>query len=169
MISDSPYNVGTRVLSPIAGLTTGFIATMVMLGLLAALQSVSGFRLTVALTDLARIFSPGLNSPTTNFTLILVGWGPLAIIGTLLGLLYAMCQQHIPVSGLFGVGLFYGFVLWVLSKLTIGLFFHQIAQSSVSGWLWLLAWLLYGLCLAVASVWFQLRPSAKSAQVVLKD
>lgn len=166
MISDSPYKVGTRVLSPVAGLYTGFIATILMLGLLFALQPLSEFRLTTTLTDIGRLLSPRLYSSTNGIAPLLVGLGSLAIVGTLLGLLYAMCQQSIPTPGLIVVGLFYGFVLWVLGKLITGIFFNQIAQSSTPGWLWLLAWLLYGLCLAVAST---LRPSGKSMQVLPKD
>ena len=77
-----------------------------------------------------------------------IGLGIHLFVGSLLGLLYAVCQQGAPVRGLGAVGIFYGFFIWIVSSVLIRFFLDSALHGFVHHWVWVSAHLVYGLCLA---------------------
>jgi hypothetical protein len=67
--------------------------------------------------------------------------------GGLFGALYAACQQRTSTGGLFVVGGFYGFVLWLGCDLILVRLFH-VGPSLLRGWSGLLGIVAFGLMLA---------------------
>ena len=107
MISDSPYQLTGLILTPKRGMITGLLSALLILGLFTLLEMTAGFLylglLTAAVKDsLVIYFSAGI----------------------VFGLLYALCQQSIPVRGLIGVGIFYGFIIWLITGLVLGAFLN---------------------------------------------
>jgi hypothetical protein len=84
-------------------------------------------------------------------------------------LLYAVCQQRIPVRGLIAVGIFYGFILWIVGSLIIGMLLSRELRVVLRSWTWLGACVLYGLGLAGAAVWAEATRSKGESVVVPKD
>ena len=90
-------------------------------------------------------------------------------LGALFGILYAACQQDIPIRGLIAVGVFYGFVLWIAGRFLVGPFIGEALRMTVRSWPWLLACLLYGLCLTAAAVWAKKRCLVRDGRAVPID
>jgi len=169
MVLDSPYPFGTLILTRRAGIAAGLAAAMLMLTLIAALQSVSGLELAGMLVQTGRIILPARVFLANTDSLLFAGLGLHASLGMLFGLLYAVCQQRVPTRGLISVGLFYGFMLWVLSRLIVRLITYNALHAWVRGWPWLLACLLYGGCMAVFAMWSERRRPVALAATVPMD
>jgi hypothetical protein len=169
MISDSPYQVEGQVMAARAGIIFGVISAMIMLLLIAIMQPLAGFSPIDILTHIGGIIVPVSTSPDKLSLQVGVGFLMHLLLGALLGLLYAVCQQRIPSRGLFGVGIFYGFVIWVVDRLFITPFFNETVRTMLRSWSWLSACLLFGLCMAFASVWMLSRRRVGDAAVMPKD
>jgi hypothetical protein len=168
MISDSPYHVDRSMLTPRAGMATGLIAAMVMIILIALLQPVSGLGWVETLMKIGRVFLPLSAYPIEDRIVALIGLSFHFFLGALLGLFYAVCQQRIPARGLIIVGVFYGFVIWVVGRLFISPLFGADLLKPFRSWPWLLACLFYGLCLAVGAIWSEKR-KAPLTPILPKD
>ena len=166
MISDTPYQIGEPVLTPRAGMAAGLVAAMGMLAFVVVLQPVSGLWLRDLLAQSGGIVLPASATLEGNISALLTGAGLHVLLGALFGLLYAACQQRVPARGLIGVGLVYGFFLWLVGSLLIGSLFGEALRAMVRGWPWLLACLLYGLCLAIAALWVESRRPAGMTIVI---
>ena len=84
-------------------------------------------------------------------------WIIFGLLGTLLGILYAVCQQPASTRGLIGTGIFYGFIVWVVSGFFVGHTQH-----------WLVACLLYGMGLSLIAL-FVARRAPTQERTVPKD
>jgi hypothetical protein len=169
MISDSPYQVGGQVLVVRAGIIFGVISTMIMLLLLAIIQPLSGFGLVDFLTHIGDIFVPISTFPNKLSLQVEVGFLIHLLLGALLGLLYAVCQQRIPSRGLLAVGIYYGFIIWVVDRFFITPFFNEYLRTILGSWSWLSACVLFGLSMAFASILMINRSRNGYATTMLKD
>ena len=166
MISDSPYDTGDLVLKPVVGVTSGVGAALLMLLLIQVLYPVSGLSSRSALAQIGSVVAP---SDATQSALILTGLAVHLSIAGLLGLLYALSQRQIPYRGLVGVGLLFGFVVWVVSTLVTGWLFDESLRTVLRSWPWLLASLLFGLVLASTAVWQVSQRQSQERPVVVRD
>jgi hypothetical protein len=166
MIADSPYKVGQFVLKPWVGMGAGLMGAVAMLALMLLLQPISGLRLADLLAQIGGIALP---ASLGRGPLVVTGIVLHVILGTSLGLLYAVCQQRVPLRGLIAVGFFYGFVLWVVGSVIAGPLFSQALRSVIRTWPWLLGNLLYGLCLAGVAAWAEVTRPVGTEIVVPKD
>lgn len=164
MISDSPYDVGAPVLTPFKGIVAGIAAALVMLVLLALVQPMSGVAPSAWLAQIGRLVLPAAEEGLA----LQAGAVLHLVIGAVFGLLYSLCQMQIAPRFLIGVGIFYGFVIWVLGSLLLGWVFGERLRELLRSWPLLAAFLLYGLGLAIAAAWtLSRRPSRTVA--VAKD
>jgi hypothetical protein len=138
LVSDSPYRGGQLVLHPVAGILAGLLGSAAMLGLIAASESYTGLSLTA--------FLKLIGGDRTAETMV----GFLAV-GSVLGLLYSLCEQSGPTRALLAVGLFYGFFLWILSSWLLGLFLSAAVRSAFRSVPFLSACMVYGFILALAA------------------
>lgn len=166
MVSDSPYDTGELVLKPGIGAVAGIGGALLMLALLQVFYPVSGLS---ASSVLAQIGSVVASAGTAQSGLVVIGLVVHLTTAGILGLLYALSQRRIPYRGLVGVGLLFGFVIWVISTLIIGWFFDESLRAVLRSWPWLLASLSYGLALASAAVWAESHRSPQERPVVLRD
>lgn len=148
------------------GMAAGLAGAVAMLALTAMLQPISALRIADLLAQIGRAVIPP--SAGSNL-LILTGVAVHALLGALFGLLYAVCQQRVPLRGLIAVGLFYGFVLWVVASVIIGSLFEPALRCAIRSWPWLLSNLLYGLCLAGVATWSHVSRPAGMEMIVPKD
>ena len=162
MVADAPYDVRGLVLTPLAGMLSGLAGTGWMLAIVAALHSVSGVQGVQVLAQVGHVL-PGVKSSSA----VLAGAALMLAVGALLGLIYAASQQHIPSHALICVGLFYGFLIWAVGSLLVGVFYGETLRASLRSWPWLVACLTYGLWLATVALITQRRQSPTT--VVLKD
>lgn len=124
MFVPSNSDEGDLVSRPAAGLVAGAIGALAMLAVVALAQGTSGVE-----TWLARF-----------------GLWVHVIVGALLGALHSACQQRTAVRGLIAVGLFYGFLIWLVAGLILGWF--GVASPLSTWWPGLPANLTFGLVLA---------------------
>lgn len=165
MIADSEYKVDELVLSPLAGVVAGVIAATVMLGVVIALQPLSDLNAEHLLISIGQLFGQyPTESGGREFT-----YGMLLhlTIGGLCGGLYALSQQRIPLKGYMVVGFFYGLVIWIVGGLILGAF-SAVIREAFRGVVWLIACLVFGLCMGAAAIWLDKRNSTKS-RIVAKD
>jgi len=159
MISDSPYASGDLVLKPGFGAAAGIVGALLMLALLQIFYPVSQLSLGSALAGIGSVVTPAGGATIAGLILHLV-------VAGLLGLLYALSQRRIPYRGLIGVGLLFGFVVWVISSLIIGRFLDESLRAVLRSWPWLLAHLGYGLTLAAVAIWRESHRGPEAAQSV---
>lgn len=164
MISDSTYDFEDTILPSRFGLVSGLIAAALMLGVVLALQPLTGFSLNALL---ARIGAVIWFDTAPENSLVLLGLLVHGLLGGIFGMLYALCQQRAPVRGLIAVGLFYGFFLWVGGSLIIGMFLSENLRAMIRSWPWFWACLGFGLCLAASALWVERQRPA--AAIVPKD
>lgn len=154
MISDSPYSSEEFVLKPLAGFVVGAVAALLMFPVILLLQPVSGLLLQEVLADAGTVLLSGTAEPQH---LKITGAVLHAGVGSLLGLLYALCQMRAPTKGLIGVGISYGIVLWALGSLFTHWFYREALGAVIHTWVWLLASIVYGLLLSLVAVWVERR------------
>jgi hypothetical protein len=168
MISDSSYDIEDTILPPSSGVLAGLVASLAMTIPVVLLQTFSGLPLTMIF---ARIGSFAMPDSLEKQATLLVSTGIMIHggMGMLWGLFYAMCQTRIPPRILFVVGFFYGFILWVGSTVLFGWLMDETLRSSLRSWPWLLASLIYGLCLAAVAFWVEVRRPVETMQAVPLD
>ena len=139
LITDSPYRTGELVLAPLTGLLAGFVGSAMVLGGMAVLR-------------------PSADSTIHEFLALITGRSVFNLfvyfgLGGLGGLLYALCEQRGPRPALMVVGLYYGFVVWVVGGVMGEALLGPTARSVLHSWQLLLAGLAFGLWLAVVALW----------------
>jgi len=143
MIADSTYDAGELIGRPGAGAVAGAVAAVLMLALLAGMQGPDAARAWI--NDAGRVVVP--TSFRTATLLALAGAFVHLVVGAALGTLYAACQQRTSTSGIFAVGAFYGFIIWLAGYLVLVRLF-QSGPGSLPTWPGLMMTLAYGLLLA---------------------
>ena len=166
MIADSPYDFSGLILKPLAGAIIGVLGAGGMLVVVALSQPLSGLSTANVLSQITLAVLPASLEASCGQCGPVVGLSVHLLLGAVFGLLYAMCQQTAPIRGLVGVGVFYGFVLWVVGSLLIGRLFGEAVRTTLWSWPWLTAHIAYGLCLAAVSIW-SLKARSRSPGVVV--
>lgn len=152
MVSDSPYKVNDLALSPLMGIITGLLAALLMLGVVALMQPYSGLSVEGVLRQFGTLVLPKRFEQVEPMTLVWIGLGVHLLLRAILSLLYSVSQQRIPTRGLVAVGTFYGFILWVGGSVIVGTLLGEMWRSASRSWTWLLANLVFGLCLATSAI-----------------
>jgi len=157
MVSELPHDAGELISRPGAGAAAGAVAAVLMLALLAAVYGQDSVRAWVE--DVGMVLLPA--SLRTATSLAIAGSIVHLAVGGLLGALYAACQQRTSTSGVFVVGAFYGFIVWLVGYLVLVRLFH-VGPRLLPTWSGLLVILAYGLVLAAWAV----RVQSASARLV---
>lgn len=145
MISDSPYEAGELALKPAAGIAAGILGGLVMLAIVQILGPISGIGIGDVLGAIGMALMPGSQ-------VVLVGMMLHLVTASVLGLMYSTSQQRIPASGLVGVGVMFGLVVWVFGGLVAGWLMGEGVREVLRSWSWLVACLGFGLTLAGMAV-----------------
>lgn len=161
MLSDSPYRMKESALTPGGGIVTGLAASLVMLLVISLLRPFSGLSVSDLLAHVEQAVIPG-GAAFQSHSRLLAG-GLYMLIGAVLGLLYAVSQERIPIRGLVAVGVFYGVLIWVASRVLTSLFFGSVLRPALRSSAWFLACVLYGVVLAAGAVWAQRRPGTTAS------
>lgn len=152
MITDSPYDMQGLVLRPRLGFAAGMGAALLMLPVVFLLQPLSKLLLTDVLENWGVVLLSGNATPTH---LIVAGIVLHLVLGGILGLFYALCQTQVGKKETIGVGISYGFALWLLGSLLTVWFYRDALHGNVHSWVWLVASLIYGFCLAQVTLWVE--------------
>lgn len=168
MIADSPYRADEPALTPSGGALAGIVASLLMLIAILLLQPVSGLSVGDLLIRIARTILPGGTSLRPD-SMPIAGGAIYALLGALLGLLYAISLDRAPARALVAVGLFYGFVIWVGSRVITAWLFGAVFRAAFHSYAWFLACLLYGTVLAGYAVWVERHRPPVSAHAVPVD
>lgn len=167
MISDSPYQTNEPLLTPGGGFLAGAAASLVMLLVIAFLQPYSGLSVRDLLIRIGETVLPHTGAARSD-AFLLTSAAFFAAVGGVLGLLYAVSQDRIPVPGLVVVGVFYGVVIWVVSRGLASWLLGPVMRPALHSYPWFLACAAYGVCLAGYAVWAD-RHRPRSAAVVPID
>jgi uncharacterized protein DUF6789 len=151
MLSDSPYHTRGPALTPGGGALAGLAGSLLMLLVIAVLAPLSGLSLRELFMRIGQAVLPHGNLGHANALVLATGW--YALIGAVLGLLYAVSQERIPAHGLVAVGVFYGVVIWAVSRVLSSFLFGSILRSALRSYAWFLACVSYGVLLAACAVW----------------
>lgn len=132
------------------------IGASIMLAAVAVLQPMSGLNVSELLVDIDAVLVPRHREAPSALA---IGLCAHLLFGALFGLLYACCQQRAPVTGIIGVGIFYGVMLWAVGGVAINVVASEYLGQFRS-WPWLVATVVYGLTLAASSAWVTWNRSA---------
>jgi hypothetical protein len=162
LLSDSPYQTNEPVLSPGGGMVAGVTGSLLMLVVISLLRPFSGLSAVDLLIRLGQPVIPHVVAPRSE-AFVFANGILFACIGAGFGVLYAVSQDRIPVSGLMAVGLFYGIVIWVVSRVLTPLLLGSSLRPALHSYPWFLACLVYGLCLALFAIWVDSRRPKSAA------
>ncbi len=168
MIADSPYRAGEPVFTPGQGAVAGIAASLPMLLAILLLQPLSGLSVSDLLIRIAQTNLP-LGMALRPGSMLIAGGTIYTLVGALLGSLYAVAQDRAPARALVAVGVFYGFVIWLGSKVMTAWLFGSVFRAALHSYAWLLACLLYGTLLAAYAVWVDHYRPPDSARAVPVD
>ena len=146
MIADSPYRASEPLLTPAEGAVAGAVASLCMLPVLSFPHPLSGLVASDLLVRIGQTTLPHATAPRSGSTLLAAA-SVHALTGALLGVLYAVSQDRAPARTLIAVGLFYGVVIWVGSRVITAWIFGPVFRTTLHSSRWLLACLLYGVFL----------------------
>ena len=149
---------------PISGAIAGVAGSLLLLVVFAAFQGEDGIN--GWLNALGRLVGPA--SAEGSLTLTRIGLGVHLLIGAVLGALHGASQQRTAVSGLFVVGAFYGFVLWLVNGLVLVRLLN-FDLPLLRAWAGLAAVIVYGLTLASWAAFDQWRLSHRTRGAVPVD
>ncbi len=145
MIVDAPYDFGDLLIRPRMGFAAGVGASIVMLGAMAGLHALGGSAPVEWLDAIARPILPG-NGAQIEWANLLLGLVIHLLVGGMLGMLYALCQQRAPNRGLVAVGIFYAVTLWVFGG-WIMVWWSGTEKWNLRSWPEFVTMLAYGLVL----------------------
>jgi hypothetical protein len=168
MISDSTYEIEAVVLTPWGGILAGVVGAAAMLIVVVFVQQLSGWSLADVLVNVGGVLRP-TSLHDRHMLVLALGAGLHSMLGALFGLLYAVCQQQATRRAMIGTGMFYGFFLWLVGRLLIGIWLGEPLRAMIGTWFWLLACLVYGLCLSIAAIWQESQRPLRDRIVVPKD
>lgn len=156
LIADSPYRTSEPLLTPGEGALAGAVASLCMLPALSVLYPLSGLSVTDLLVRIGQTTVPHATALGSGLMLLAAG-AVHTLTGATLGVLYAVCQDRAPARTLVAVGLFYGGVVWVSSRVITGWLFGPVFRTTLHSFAWLLACLLYGVLLGACAAWVDRR------------
>lgn len=168
MIADSPYRAGDPALPPGKGAAAGIVASLLMLLVMLLLHPRSGLSVNDLLIRIAQTMLPGVMGWRPS-PMVIAGGTIYGLVGALLGVLYAVSQDRAPARALVAVGVFYGFVIWVGSRVMTAWLFGSVFRAALHSYAWLLACLFYGVLLAGCAAWVDHHRPPESARVVPVD
>lgn len=146
----------------------GIVASSLMLLAMLLLQPRSGLSVSDLLIRIAQTILPhGMEWRPSS--MVMAGGAIYGLVGVLLGLLYAVSQERAPARALVAVGVFYGFVIWVGSRVITAWLFGSVFHAALHSYAWFLACLLYGVLLAGCAAWVDHRRPPESAREVPVD
>lgn len=166
MISDSPYDSADLVLAPGQGIAAGVAGGAAMLVGLLLLYPVAQLSPDGVLRHIGVLAAPAGAAAGTRLAVGLVLH--LTVAG-ILGLLYALSQRLIPDRGLVGVGLLFGFVIWVVGSVIFGRLLPVQLGAMLRSWPWLMAHLVFGLTLAAVAIWQAGRRRKAGRPAIVRD
>lgn len=152
MITDSPYDYRGLLLKPRIGITIGLLGAGLMLLVLALFEPLNGLSPSDMLSQITHVL---LSKETAANCVSCDPWVGLIghmFLGIIFGVLYALCLQTVPNRGIVGVSVFYGFVIWVIGSVLIGLLIDESVRAVLRSWPWLVAHLIYGIFLALVAI-----------------
>lgn len=155
MIADSPYDYSGLLLKPVLGIVIGLVGAGLMLLVLAIFEPLTGLSPADMLSQITQVLLSDKAASSCAGCDPWVGLAGHLLLGLIFGLLYALCLQSVPVRGIVGVSVFYGFVIWVVGSLLIGLLIDESVRTVLRSWPWLVAHLGYGILLALAAIQVQ--------------
>ena len=147
MIADSPYELAERTLPPWAGVVAGLAGAAAMLGFL----SIAGGTQAYSSGEVLHLIGTTVLPQAESWS-VAVGAITHFATGALFGLLYAICQQRLPLRSLIGVCVFYGFFLWVLPAFPLAFLFAEELHTMLRSWIWLFTCLIYAAVLAGVTI-----------------
>jgi hypothetical protein len=166
VIADKLHADTTLALGPLQGIVAGMAAACCMVFVTSVPATHAPLRPWPIAIMIGTIVTGGGVAPGLGAGLI--GGAAHVALGALLGLLYAASQQRIAADGLVLVGAFYGFVIWITSGVVARAASFAEAQRLIHSSAWLIACMVYGLCLAVTALWTpRLLPAADSPQTLM--
>ena len=163
MLSDSPYRMKEPALTPGWGLVAGLAASLLMLLAISLIRPLSGLSASDLLARIGQAVMPEKVRFRSDVRLLAGGF--YALIGAMLGLLYAVSQERIPWRGLVAVGVFYGVAIWLASRVLTSLVFGFILWPALRSFAWFLGCVLYGVVLAMCAVWAGRRRPGTTAMI----
>lgn len=134
-------------MAPVEGLLAGAAGALLMLPAMSVLHGPSGRDLLLQIGHATIARGTGAGSGMT-----VPAAAVHALVGALLGLLYAVSQDRAPARAMVTVGLFYGLVIWVASRVIVPWLFGAPFRTILNSYVWLFACLLYGAVLGVCAV-----------------
>ena len=167
MIADSPYRTGEPALTAGEGALAGVGASALMLLGVSLLRPVSGLSAVDLLVRIGHTVAPRVMTGPSG-SMVLAAGVVYAVVGALLGVLYAVSQDRGPARVLFAVGAFYGLVIWVGSRVITSWLFGSAFRTALHSYAWLVACLMYGTVLAGCAAWAD-RRRPKEVRVVPID
>jgi hypothetical protein len=167
VIADAPYRTSEPLLTPREGALAGAAASLCMLAALSLLHRLAGPSATDLLVRIGQTTVPYGNAVGAGSMLFAAG-AVHALVGAVLGMLYAVSQDRAPAGTLIAVGFFYGVVVWVGSRVITGWIFGPVFRTALHSYTWLLACLLYGVLLGGMAAWVE-RRRPRDARVVPVD
>jgi hypothetical protein len=167
VIADSPYRTSEPLLTPREGALVGAVASLSMLPALSLLHPLAGPSGTDLLVRIGQAILRQGDAAGSGSTLVAAG-GVHALIGALLGILYAVSQDRAPARTLIAVGLFYGVVVWAGSRVITAWVFGPVFRTALHAYTWLLACALYGVLLGGYAAFVE-RRRPRDARVVPVD
>lgn len=146
MVADSPYAMDELAMPPRWGAVVGAVAAAAMVPVLAALEPIAG----VGPQDAWNALWPGTGGAVFGAVVHLA-------FGTILGALYAACQQRAPTAALLVVAVFYAVFLWIIGRLLAEAPGAHGLTEIMGTWPWLIACVVYTLALSFAAWWSSAR------------
>jgi len=166
MISDSPYDSAELVLAPWQGMAAAAAGGWLMLALLQLVGPAAPLSPADLLGQIGALVTPAGAAADVRLA---AGLALHLAVAVALGLLYALSQRLIPDRGLIGVGLLFGFVVWVVGSVILGRFWPEPLGAALRSWPWLAAHLAFGLTLAAVAVAQAGRRRAQKRPAVVRD
>ncbi len=145
MIADAPYLSSKLVLHPLKAALVGCAGSLMMLLALVATSLLRPFSVRSLLEALGAL-------ATNRDGAVWVGLVVMVAVGALLGALYGASQERIRTAGLVVVGASYGTLIWGVGGLILRLFESPAIRNLAHTWHWLIACVVYGLTLGLASI-----------------
>ena len=162
VIADSPYKTDEAPLTPGGGVAAGAAASLLMLLVIVLLQPHSGLSARDLLIRIGDTVFPRMGAARSG-SFVWASGAFFTAVGAVLGLLYAVSQDRIPVPGLAVVGVFYGVVIWVLGRVLTSWLLGPALRPALHSYPWFLACLAYGAFLAGCAAWADRRRPASTA------
>ena len=137
-------------MTPVEGLLAGIAGALLMLPVMSVLHRFSGPSGRDLLVQISHATAG--RGAAGGYGITLTAAAAHALVGALLGLLYAVSQDRAPARAMVTVGLFYGLVIWVVSRIVVPWLFGPSFRTILHSYVWLVACLVYGAVLGASAI-----------------